>query len=66
MIDLSTASRDALIRLVVAQHETIQQQGRIIGDLHAEVGRLTAQVTALTARAVVAHSLAGVSSDGGR
>jgi len=50
MIDLSTASRDALIRLVVAQHETIQQQERIIGDLHAEVARLTAQVTALTVR----------------
>jgi len=50
MIDLKNASRDDLIRLVVAQHETIQQQARIIADLHADVARLAAQVTALTAR----------------
>jgi len=36
MIDLKDASREALIRLVGAQHETIQQQERIIADLHAE------------------------------
>ncbi|MHB8646276.1 MAG: hypothetical protein ACYDAR_10860, partial [Thermomicrobiales bacterium] len=28
MIDLKNASRDDLIRLIVGQHETIQQQGR--------------------------------------
>lgn len=50
MIDLKHASRDELIRLVITQHETIQQQERIIADLHATVTRLEAQVTALTAR----------------
>lgn len=49
MIDLKDASRDELIRLVVAQHQTIQRQERTIADLHAEVARLTAQVSTLTA-----------------
>jgi len=30
MIDLKIASRDDLIRLVIAQHETIAQQERVI------------------------------------
>ncbi len=67
MIDLKDASRETLIRLVVAQHETIQQQERIIADLHAEVARLSAQVTALTVRVgtlIAALETATCSDDG--
>lgn len=56
MIDLKNASRDDLIRLVVAQHETIQRQERVIVAqqerivaLEATVGQLTERVNALLA-----------------
>ncbi len=40
MIDLKRASRDELIRLVVAQHETIARQEQLIADPHAAVARM--------------------------
>ncbi|MHB8645089.1 MAG: IS66 family transposase [Thermomicrobiales bacterium] len=49
MIDLKNASRDDLIRLVVAQHETIAQQERVIAALEATVAQMTARVDALLA-----------------
>ncbi len=49
MIDLHTAGRDALIRLV-AQHETIAQQERTIAELRAVIATLDATVAQLTER----------------
>ena len=50
MIDLKNASRDDLIRLVIAQHETIMRQERTIADLRGVVATLEATVAQLTAR----------------
>jgi transposase len=50
MIDLKDASRDDLVRFVVAQHETIQQQERIIARQQDRIAALEATVAQLTAR----------------
>src|SRR5689334_1453903 len=50
MIDLKDASRDELIRLVVAQHETIQRQERIIARQQEQIAALEATVAQLTVR----------------
>ncbi|MCA1666301.1 MAG: IS66 family transposase, partial [Thermomicrobia bacterium] len=50
MIDLKDASRDDLIRLVVAQHETIQRQERVIVAQQERMVALEASVAALTQR----------------
>ncbi|MCA1724016.1 MAG: hypothetical protein LC748_07190, partial [Thermomicrobia bacterium] len=57
MIDLKSASRDDLIRLVVAQHEriatveaTVVEQRTIIAALEATVAQLTARIGELLAR----------------
>ncbi|MDQ2785634.1 MAG: IS66 family transposase [Chloroflexota bacterium] len=50
MIDLKNASRDDLIRLVIAQHETIAQQERTIADLRGVIATLEATVARLTAQ----------------
>ncbi len=50
MIDLKDASHDDLIRLVVAQHETIAQQERTIAELRAVIVTLEATVARLTAQ----------------
>src|SRR4051794_32094501 len=50
MIDLKNASRDDLIRLIVAQHETIAQQERVIASQQARIGALEATVAQMTAR----------------
>ncbi len=57
MIDLKSASREELIRLVVAQHEriaaleaTVVEQRTIIAALEASVAQLTARVGELLAR----------------
>jgi len=50
MIDLKNASRDDLIRLVVAQHETIQRQERVIVGQQERIVALEATVAALTER----------------
>jgi transposase len=50
MIDLKSASRDEVIRLVIAQHETIAQQERTIAELRGVVATLEATVAQLTAR----------------
>lgn len=56
MINLQAASREDLVRLIVSQHETMQQQQRVltaqgerIAALDAQVGALTARVTTLLA-----------------
>jgi transposase len=50
MLNLKDASRDELIHLILAQHETIQQQARIIADQQERIAALDARVTQLTAR----------------
>ena len=50
MIDLKHASRDDLIRLVVAQHETIQRQERVIVGQQERIAALEATVAQLTER----------------
>lgn len=58
MIDLKSASRDDLIRLVIAQHEriaaleaTVAEQRGVIATLEATAARLTVRVDALLATA---------------
>ncbi len=50
MIDLHSASGDDLIRLVIAQHETIAQQERTIAELRGVIATLEATVAQLTQR----------------
>jgi transposase len=50
MIDLKDASRDALIALIVSQHETIARQERVIAAQQERIAALEATVTQLTAR----------------
>src|SRR5437588_5679404 len=50
MIDLKDASRDDLVRLGVAQHETIQRQERVIARQQEQIAALEATVAQLTAR----------------
>jgi len=50
MIDLKIASRDDLIRLIIAQHETIAQQERTIAELRGVIAALAATVAQLTVR----------------
>ena len=50
MIDLKNARRDDLIRLVVAQHETIQRQERVIVAQQERIVALEATVAQLTER----------------
>ncbi len=50
MIDLKNASRDDLIRLVVAQHETMARQERVIVGQQERIVVLEATVAQLTAR----------------
>ena len=50
MIDLKSASRDDLIRLIVSQHETIARQERIIADQQERIAALEATVAQLTMR----------------
>ena len=60
MIDLKDASRDELIRLVVAQHETIQRQERVIVAQQERIVALEATVAELTER--VNHLLASMAA----
>jgi transposase len=65
MIDLKDASRDDLIRLVVAQHGTIQRQERVIAAQQARLAALDAAVAQLTARVdTLLAALAAVQRDG--
>ncbi len=68
MIDLKNASRDDLIRLIVAQHETIQQQARIIAEQQERIAALEGRVTQLTARVgtLVAALEAATGTDAGK
>jgi len=50
MIDLKNASRDALIALIVSQHETMARQERVIATQQARIAALEATVAALTQR----------------
>ncbi len=50
MIDLKSASRDDLIRLIVSQHETIARQERVIAAQQERITALEATVAQLTAR----------------
>ncbi len=50
MIDLKHASRDELIRLVIAQHETIQRQERAIVVQQEQIIALEATVAQVTER----------------
>ncbi len=50
MIDLHSASWEDLIRLVIAQHETIAQQERTIAELRGVIATLEATVAQLTHR----------------
>ncbi|MGI8857761.1 MAG: hypothetical protein ACR2JW_18655, partial [Thermomicrobiales bacterium] len=50
MMDLKNASRDDLIRLVIAQHETIARQERIIAAQQERIAALEATVAQLTIR----------------
>ncbi len=44
MIDLHSASRDDLIRLIIASHETIAQQERTVAELRGVIATLTEEV----------------------
>ncbi|MDQ2786779.1 MAG: IS66 family transposase, partial [Chloroflexota bacterium] len=50
MIDLKTASRDALIRLIVSQHEMIARQERVIAAQQERIAALETTVAQLTAQ----------------
>lgn len=50
MIDLKQASEEELVRLVVAQHETIARQAQIIAAQQEKIAALEATVAQLTAR----------------
>lgn len=50
MIDQKDASRDALVRLIVAQHDTIAQQAHTIAAQQAHIATLDATVVQLSAR----------------
>ncbi len=50
MIDLKSASRDDLIRLIVSQHETIARQERVIAAQQERITALEATVARLTER----------------
>ena len=52
MIDLQAASREDLVRLIVSQHETMQQQQRVLTAQGERIAALDAQVGALTARVI--------------
>ncbi|MGI8688207.1 MAG: hypothetical protein ACR2M3_06470 [Thermomicrobiales bacterium] len=50
MIDLTSTSRDDLMRLIVSQRETIVRQERVIAAQQARIAVLEAMVARLTAR----------------
>ena len=50
MIDLHSASRDELIRLVIAQHERITALEAVVAEQRAVIATLEATVAQLTQR----------------